>query len=62
MKQLRSSRKATTKTHTPKAKTRLRAVKRKLPDVSRAQLNRAVQAINRWDKRDAWFNFLRHIG
>lgn len=45
----------------PQAKTRLRTVKRKMPDVNPAQLNRAVQAINRADKRDDWFDFLRHV-
>ena len=45
----------------PQAKTRLRAVKRKVADVNPAQLNRAVQAINRADKRDDWFDFLRHV-
>lgn len=43
------------------AKPRLRAVKRKVLDVNPAQLNRAVQAINRADKRDDWFDFLRHV-
>ena len=43
------------------AKPRLRAVKRKVLDVDPAQLNRAVQAINRADKRDDWFDFLRHV-
>ena len=43
------------------AKTRLRAVKRKVLDVNPAQLNRAVQAINRADRRDDWFDFLRHV-
>lgn len=42
-------------------KTRLRAVKPKVPAVNPAQLNRAVQAINRADKRDDWFDFLRHV-
>ena len=42
-------------------KPRLRAVKRKGLDVDPAQLNRAVQAINRADKRDEWFDFLRHV-
>lgn len=42
-------------------KPRLRAVKRKVLDVDPAQLNRAVQAINRADKRDDWFDFLRHV-
>ena len=42
-------------------KPRLRAVKRKVPDANPAQLNRAVQAINRADKRDDWFDFLRHV-
>ena len=45
----------------PQAKTRLRAVKRKVSEVNPAQLNRAVQAINRADKRDDWFDFLRHV-
>ena len=44
-----------------RAKPRLRAVKRKVLDVNAAQLNRAVQAINRADKRDDWFDFLRHV-
>ncbi len=43
------------------AKPRLRAVKRKVLDVNPAQLNRAVQAINRAEKRDDWFDFLRHV-
>ena len=43
------------------AKPRLRAVKRKVLDVDPAQLNRAIQAINRADKRDDWFDFLRHV-
>jgi hypothetical protein len=43
------------------AKPRLRAVKRKVLDVDPAQLNRAVQAINRANKRDDWFDFLRHV-
>lgn len=43
------------------AKPRLRAVKRKVLDVDPAQLNRAVQAINRADKRDDWFDFLRNV-
>ena len=43
------------------AKSRLRAVKRKVLDVDSAQLNRAVQAINRADKRDDWFDFLRNV-
>jgi len=43
------------------AKPRLRAVKRKVLDVNPAQINRAVQAINRADKRDDWFDFLRHV-
>jgi hypothetical protein len=43
------------------AKPRLRAVKRKMLDVNPAQLNRAVHAINRADKRDDWFDFLRHV-
>jgi hypothetical protein len=43
------------------AKPRLRAVKRKVLDVNPVQLNRAVQAINRADKRDDWFHFLRHV-
>lgn len=43
------------------AKQRLRAAKRKVLDVDPAQLNRAVQAINRADKRDDWFDFLRHV-
>ena len=45
----------------PQAKTRLRTVKRTAPDINPAQLNRAVQAINRADKRDDWFDFLRHV-
>ncbi|MBI4190509.1 MAG: hypothetical protein HY525_08220 [Betaproteobacteria bacterium] len=44
-----------------RAKPRLRAVKRKVLDVDSAQLKRAVQAINRADKRDDWFDFLRHV-
>ena len=44
-----------------RAKPRLRAVKRKVFDVEPAQLNRAIQAINRADKRDDWFDFLRHV-
>lgn len=44
-----------------RVKPRLRAVKRKMLDVDPAQLNRAVQAINRADKRDDWFDFLRHV-
>jgi len=43
------------------AKPRLRAVRRKVLDVDPAQLNRAIQAINRADKRDDWFDFLRHV-
>lgn len=43
------------------ARPRLRAVKRKVLDVDSAQLNRAVQAINRADKRDDWFDFLRNV-
>ena len=43
------------------AKPRLHAVKRKVLDVNPAQLNRAVQAINRADKHDDWFDFLRHV-
>ena len=43
------------------AKPRLRAVKRKVLDIDPAQLNRAVQAINRADKHDDWFDFLRHV-
>ncbi len=43
------------------AKPRLRAVKRKVLDIDPAQLNRAVQAINRANKRDDWFDFLRHV-
>ena len=46
---------------TPQSKLRLRAVKRKAPDVDPAQLNRAVQAINQADKRDDWFDFLRNV-
>jgi hypothetical protein len=45
----------------PQAKPRLRAVKRKVLDFNPAQLNRAVQAINRANKRDDWFDFLRHV-
>ena len=45
----------------PRTKPRLRAVKRKLLDIDPAQLNRAIQAINRADKRDDWFDFLRHV-
>lgn len=48
-------------TRATQAKPRLRAVKRKVLDVNPAQLNRAVQAINRADKRDDWFDFLRHV-
>ncbi len=44
-----------------RAKPRLHAVRRKVPDVDPAQLNRAVQAINRADRRDDWFDFLRHV-
>lgn len=44
-----------------RAKPPLRAVKRRVLDVNAAQLTRAVQAINRADKRDDWFNFLRHV-
>lgn len=44
-----------------RAKPRLRAVRRKVLDVDPAQLNRAIQAINRADKRDDWFDFLRHV-
>ena len=40
---------------------RLRAVKRKVLDVDSADLNRAVQAINRADKRGDWFDFLRNV-
>jgi hypothetical protein len=43
------------------AKPRLRAVRRKLLDVDPSQLNRAVLVINRADKRDDWFDFLRHV-
>ena len=43
------------------AKSRLRVVKRKVLDVEPAQLNRAIQTINRADKRDDWFDFLRHV-
>ena len=43
------------------AKPRLRAVRRKVLDVDPAQLNRAIHAINRADKRDDWFDFLRHV-
>lgn len=43
------------------AKPRLRTVKRKVLDIDPAQLNRAVQAINRANKRDDWFDFLRHV-
>jgi hypothetical protein len=46
---------------TPQSKLRLRAVKRKAPDVDPAQLSRAVQAINQADKRDDWFDFLRNV-
>lgn len=44
-----------------RAKPRLRAVRRKVLDVDPAQLNRAIQAINRADKHDDWFDFLRHV-
>jgi hypothetical protein len=44
-----------------RAKPRLRAVRRKVLDVDPARLNRAIQAINRADKRDDWFDFLRHV-
>lgn len=49
------------RTRATQAAPRLRAVKRKMLDVNPAQLNRAVQAINRADKRDDWFDFLRHV-
>ena len=42
-------------------KPRLRAVKRRAIDVDPAQLSRAIHAINRADKRDDWFDFLRHV-
>lgn len=42
-------------------KPRLRSVRRKVLDVDPAQLDRAVQIINRSDKRDDWFDFLRHV-
>ncbi len=42
-------------------KPRLRAVKRRVVDVDPAQLSRAIHAINRADRRDDWFDFLRHI-
>lgn len=45
----------------PQVKKRLPAVKRKVPDVNPAQLSRAVQALNRADKHDDWFEFLRHV-
>ena len=44
-----------------RSKPRLRAVRRKVQDIDPAQLNRAVQAINRADKREDWFDFLRHV-
>ena len=44
-----------------RAKPRLRTVERKVLDVNPAQLGRAVRAINRADKRDDWFDFLRHV-
>jgi len=43
------------------AKPRLRAVRRKVLDVDPVQLNRAVQAIDRANKRNDWFDFLRHV-
>lgn len=43
------------------AKPRLRAVKRTVLAISPTQLSRAVQAINQADKRDDWFDFLRHV-
>ena len=43
------------------AKPRLRAVRRKVLDVDPVQLNRAVQANNRANKRNDWFDFLRHV-
>ncbi len=43
------------------ASVRRTAVKRKVPDVNPTQLNRALHAINRADKRDDWFDFLRHV-
>ena len=49
------------RTRATQVKSHLRAVKRKVLDVDPAQINRAVQAINRADKRDDWFDFLRHI-
>ena len=43
------------------AKSRLRVVKRTALDIDPAQLKRAVQTINRADKRNDWFDFLRHV-
>ncbi len=46
------------RTRTPQNKPRLHAVKSKALDGDPAQLNRAVQAINKADKRGDWFDFL----
>ena len=43
------------------AKSRLGVVKRKVRDIEPARLNRAIQTINRADKRDDWFGFLRQV-
>ena len=44
-----------------KAKPRLRAVKRKVLDISATKLKRAIKAINEADKRDDWFDRLRYL-
>ena len=43
------------------AKSRLRVLKRKVLDIEPARLSRTIQTINRADKRDDWFDFLRHV-
>lgn len=43
------------------AKSRLRVVKRKALDIDPKQIKRAVQTINRADKGEDWFDFLRHV-
>ena len=43
-------------------KPRPRAVKRRVIGVDPVQLSRAIRAINRADKRNDWFDFLRYLG
>ena len=45
-----------------RTKPRPRAVKRRVIGVDPVQLSRAIRAINRADKRNDWFDFLRYLG